>query len=447
MITVLAVGAIPALMLALVAARGGGMSNPWVLPLAALTLMANIAIIAMDIRYGLALFIVAAGMSPKLPGVYDNLRVEDFIFVVVFGMWVSQSMQKGRLPPLRSPILTPFLVLTGVSIFATIWGAAQGLVPDLKYSFFLQAKRIEYFLIFWVVSSTIRSEAWLKLLTMVFVFSGTLAAAYGIANPTSSYGQSVTETRVQGPEGENYNTLAGYLVVCIGVGLSCIAGLPKGGQRLFVLLCTTVTTAALLMTFSREGYIMLLGAVLVFGFTRYRGVVFAAAVVGVALYFFAAPVRDNIAHTVDTVQKSPNDDPGGNSLTARYRTWEYRWHGWFLKQPLFGCGVGSVALSTDNEYLMRACEVGVVGFSIFLWWLGSIGRQVIRLQKTPGLPRVLAAGVAAAFLGLLIQGTVAASFTSIRTMEPFWFLLGLVTAAVAIHRTKVEAEARNVCVS
>lgn len=442
----LAAGALPALVLAVVVARGG-MSNPWVLPLAALTLMANVVIVAMDIRHGLALFIVAAGMSPKLPGIYDNLRVEDFIFVLVFGVWFFQSMQKGRLPTLRSPILQPFLVLTAVSVFSTMWGAAQGLVPDLKYSFFLQAKRIEYFLIFWVVASTIRSEAWLRLLTLVFVFSGTVAAAYGILNPSDSYGQAVMDTRVQGPEGENYNTLAGYLVVCIGVGLSAIAGFPKGRERLFVLLCTVVTTGALLMTFSREGYIMLVGSVLVFGFTKYRGVVFAAAVVALALFFLAEPVRENVFHTMETVQKAPNDDPGGNSLTARFRSWEYRWNGWFLKQPLLGNGVGSVALSVDNEYLLRACEVGILGFGVFLWWLASIGKQVIRLQKIPGLPRVLSAGLAAAFLGLLIQATVAASFTSIRTMEPFWFLLGLVTAAALIHRRRMEEEANYVCVS
>jgi hypothetical protein len=446
LVMALAAGAAPALILAIVAVRGGT-NNPWILPLAALTVIANVAIVAMNIRYGLALFIVTAGMSPKLPGIYDNLRVEDFVFVLVFGMWLFQSMQAGRLPAIRSPILMPFLLLTVVSVLSTIWGGSQGMVPDLKYSFFLQAKRIEYFLIFWVVTSTIKSEAWLRLLTQVFVFSGTLAAMYGIANPESSYGQSVTEERVMGPEGENYNTLAGYLVVCIGLGLSCIAGMPKGRQRLFVLICTSITTTALLMTFSREGYIMLLGAVLVFGFTKYRAIVAAAAVVALALFLFAAPVRDNVNHTISTVQKSQNDDPGSNSLTARYRTWEYRWHGWFMKQPLVGCGVGSVALSCDNEYLLRACEVGIVGFSVFLWWLAVIGKQVIRLQKIPGLPRVLAVGLAAAFLGLLIQATVAASFTSIRTMEPFWFLLGLVTAATAIHRQKVEAEVRNVCVS
>jgi len=433
LVAALAVGAAPALALAIVVSKEG-MQNPWVLPLAVITLMVNIFIILSDIRMGLALFLMAAGMSPKLPGIYDNLRVEDFVFVVTFIVWLGRAMSSGRVPQLRSPLLTPFLALTGISIFATLWGIGIGTIPDIKYSFFLQAKRIEYFLIFWIVSSTIRSEGWLRLLTLVFAASGAVAAIYGLINPSSSYGQSVTDTRVMGPEGENYNTLAGYLVICIGAGMSAVAGFPRGRQRLFLIVATAISLIALLMTFSREGYIMMLGAVLVFGFSRFRIVALTSMLLFIIIGFAFPPVRQNIENTIGTIQAAPTDDPGSNSLTARFRSWDYRWNGWFVKQPLLGNGVGSVALSVDNEYLLRLCEVGLLGFGLFLWFLGAISRQIMQLQRTQGLPQVLSLGLAAGFVGLLIQATVAASFTSIRTMEPFWFLLGLVTAATAISR-------------
>lgn len=437
LITALAVGATPALALGILVSKEG-MGNPWVLPLAAITLMVNIFIIMSDIRMGLALFLMAAGMSPKLPGLYDNLRVEDFVFAVTFLVWFGRAMNSGRLPQLRSPLLTPFLVLTGISIFSTFWGIAIGTVPDIKYSFFLQVKRIEYFLIFWIVTSTIRSEGWLRLLTLVFAASGAVAAIYGLINPESSYGQSVAATRVMGPEGENYNTLAGYLVICIGAGLSAVAGFPRGRQRLFLMVATSISLIALLMTFSREGYIMMLGAVVVFGMSRFRVIALASMLLFIVIGFVFPPVRQNLLNTVGTIQSAQTDDPGSNSLTARYRSWEYRWNGWFIKQPLIGNGVGSVALSVDNEYLLRMCEVGLLGFGVFLWFLASISRQIIQLQKIRGLPQVLSLGLAAGFVGLLIQALVAASFTSIRTMEPFWFLLGLVTAATAIHRANLQ---------
>jgi hypothetical protein len=154
-----------------------------------------------------------------------------------------------------------------------------------------------------------------------------------------------------------------------------------------------------------------------------------------------------VAHTLTQIQNAKDDDPGRNSLTARYRAWEYRWNGWFLKSPLLGCGVGSVALSVDNEYLLRACEVGVVGFGIFAWWLLSIGLEVRRLQRFSGLPQQISAGLGAAFVGLLIQGSVAASFTSIRTMEPFWFLLGLAAVANQLRQGQLSKEKSATCVS
>lgn len=443
---VLALGSAPAIVVGIMAARGG-LSNPWVLPLAIIAMAANVFIVASDLRYGLALFIMAAGISPKLPGVYNNLRVEDFVFVLVFGIWVTRRIQGGRFPRIRSATVGPFLAITLISILASFWGSYLGSVPDVKYSFFLQAKRIEYFLIFYVVATTIRTEGWLRSLVVIFVASAAVAAAYGIANPSSAYGQSVAETRVSGPEGENYNTLAGYLVVCISAGIATIPGFPRGRTKLFVIACTAMATAAVLMSFSREGYIMLVGAIGTLAFTKQRKLFFVA-ILGLAAVFFAAePVRENVSHTITQIQNAKDDDPGSNSLTARFRSWEYRWNGWFVKQPLFGNGVGSVALSVDNEYLLRACEVGIVGFGIFVWWLASIGLEVRRLQRYPGLPQQISAGLGAAFVGLLIQGSVAASFTSIRTMEPFWFLLGLAAVANQLRQEQLSKEKFSACVS
>ena len=205
LLTIIAIGFGPAIALAIAVARGGGLDNPWVLPLAALTFMANVVIVLMDIRYGLVLFILAAGLSPKLPGVYDNLRVEDFIFVLVFGTWAVKVFLSGKMQPIKSPIIRPFMVLVAMGVFSTLIGLTLGTIGDGKYSFFLQAKRVEYFLVFYVVATTIRSEAWVRILAVTFVASGALAGLYGIMNPASTFGQasSGTDIRVMGPAGEN----------------------------------------------------------------------------------------------------------------------------------------------------------------------------------------------------------------------------------------------------
>jgi hypothetical protein len=429
----LAVASAPAIFLSIAVARYG-FDSLAVRILAGLTLYVNFMVVLRNLHYGLALFIVAAALSPRLPGLYNNLRVEDLVFVLVFGVWFIKALQHGRIPLVHSPIVLPFMLLTLMSLVSTVWGSSLDLIPDRKYSLFLQAKRIEYFLIFCVVATTVRSEGWLRLLTLTFIVSGALAAAYGLATASSDSYLTVANQRVNGPDGENYNTLSGYLVVCIGAGLATIAAYPRGRTRTLLIACTGIAGIGLLLTYSREGYLMLMGCLLVFGFTRHRLLLLGAGLALFAAIVVAAPVRKNLGETVHLIGTSQQDDPGSNSLTARYRAWEWRWNGWFLKQPIIGNGVGSVALTVDNEYLMRACEVGVIGFGLFAWWLAAIWRQIRRLRAAPGLPRLLAHGLAAGFVGLLIQGCVAATFTTIRTMEPFWYLLGLVTAAAPLAR-------------
>jgi hypothetical protein len=427
---------LPAVILGIVMARYG-LHGPWVRALAALTVYVNVVVVLRDLRYGLALFIVAAGLSPKLPGLYDNLRVEDMVFVLVFGVWSLKALQQGRIPMVQSPIVLPFLILTLMSVVSTVWGGSLGLIPDLKYSLFLQAKRIEYFLIFWVVATTVRSEAWLRLLTILFVVSGALAALYGLNQATNDQFLTVTDKRVMGPDGENYNTLSGYLVVCIGAGLAVITGFRHRRTQVLLAVCTALAGLALLLSYSREGYVMLVGTLLVFGFTRHRLILLGAGLALIAALVVAEPVRQNAGDTIALIHGAQHGDVGSNSLTARYRGWEYRWDGWFTKQPVIGNGVGAVSLTVDNEYLLRACEGGVVGFLLFLWWLLAVWRQIRSLHTGPAFPRLLAIGSAAGFMGLIIQAFVAASFTTIRTMEPFWFLLGLLSAAGLLYPRRV----------
>lgn len=435
LVSALALAGAPALLLAITVARGGSLrDNPAALGLLFLTGIINLVVIARDLRHGLALFLVAAGLSPKLPGLYDNLRVEDFVFVLVFGMWLFRGIRAGSVPGVRSPIVFPFLILTVAGVVSLVWGMSIGTIPDPKYSVFLQLKRIEYFLIFWVVATTVRDENWLRLLSLVFVASGALAGAYGIMNAEADLSQDVTVKRVMGPEGENYNTLSGYLVVCIGAGFAMLPGYRHRFQRGLMMAFIAMSALGLLASYSREGYVMLVGTLLVFGATRHRWLVVAAfAALALAIVGYQ-PVRERFQNTIEQVQKAPVDDPGSNSLTARFRAWEYRYNGWFLKQPLLGTGVGSIPLSVDNEYLLRACEVGLLGLGVFLWWLFSVYQSIQRALRYGGFTGLLALGLLAGFVGLLIQGLVGASFTTIRTMEPFWFLLGLVTASVLIQR-------------
>jgi hypothetical protein len=155
--------------------------------------------------------------------------------------------------------------------------------------------------------------------------------------------------------------------------------------------------------------------------------------------FLLGPVQEHVQDTLRKIEEAPKGDVGRNSLAARFSAWNWHWKRSFTQQPLAGTGVGSIPLSIDNEYMLRACESGLLGLGLFIWLLLGVRKHLKILGRLHGhsLCRLLATGSLAAFTGLLIQGLVAASFTTIRTMEPFWFLLGLGACALAVYQRQI----------
>src|SRR5438132_10534363 len=62
----LGLAGLPSIVLGIVVARCG-LDSPWVRALTPLAIYINIIVVLRDLRYGLAMFIMAAGLSPRLP--------------------------------------------------------------------------------------------------------------------------------------------------------------------------------------------------------------------------------------------------------------------------------------------------------------------------------------------------------------------------------------------
>jgi hypothetical protein len=410
----------------------------WVLPVEVLLGLEILFIVLLDLRYGLALFLLATGLSPKVALLgYNNFRIEDGIFGAVFLVWLGKCLVTRRVPRAYSPLTLPVIALTAIGAVSAALGSSTGAIQDPSYSVLMQLKRVEYFLILVVVATDIRTESWLRSLVIVFVFSGALTAVYGFAHQQDTGYLSYAQRRLGGPSGENYNMLSGYLVVCISLGIAAFAEFRDSPWRYPLLIGVMVMISGVLWSFSREGTLMLIGAFLVLFGSRHR-------IIGITLLclilpaLLTGPVRQHFEEIVDKIQNAQTADRGQNSLTDRLVGWQQAWDRLIVKQPLIGNGPGCIAPSVDNEYVLRACEGGLIGFLFFLWTLFGVRREVRALAKNRSDPlsRLLATALLASFVGLLIQGLAAASFTAIRAMEAFWFLLGMGGSALLLQRRR-----------
>jgi O-antigen ligase len=123
------------------------------------------------------------------------------------------------------------------------------------------------------------------------------------------------------------------------------------------------------------------------------------------------------------------------------------------QSPLWGFGLGSVKLGdVDNEYIRAVADSGIIGAGLLLWLLVRIGKRANEVynQAAPNtFAKAYAAGYLMAFFSIVVHGLGATSFSSIRTMESFMILTGLMVClynnmdAWGLRGTPASAEARR----
>jgi O-antigen ligase len=414
----------------------GPAGQPMLVTYGLIGLCLAILLILTDVRFGVGIFTLMACLSPRFG---ENFRLEDLLVPVLLVIWLWRVIHGGRLV-VRTPITLPFVAVALTMLLSFLWGLSIGTIPRPTYGFFVVAKRLEYACLFFIALNSIQSREAGRALLTTFLAGAVVASVIALGSAT--HDASVGDTRAMGLDEENYNTFAGFL--CIAISLS-VAGALHYRSRLGLVFgaAALLLITTLLKSYSREGYFILFVALLALGVMRYR-VLIPLLLVAALLAPFVAPstMLGRVNDAVGQVQNYQHADGGSNSMTARVNGWVWRW-ALVEQQPLLGNGPGSIQLQVDNEYLLRLVESGAIGLGAFLLLLFSFWRYfricIRRLRGTESEPFVY--GLTAAFVGMVLQGMVAAAWSTIRTMEPFWILSGAIGGLVVNRTYQVQAAA------
>lgn len=174
------------------------------------------------IKYLVAAILIAVPIYPKfpfinVPGVYVSIRIEDFLILLTFILWIISK--SGKLFELyKSPIVRAMVIFLAAGLLSTFSGViflktATPLIGVLEW-----ARRVEYLTGFFVVISTIKSskdiEFYVKcigiVLIIVFLF-GVGQKYFGfpvITTQNSEYSKGIALRYVQG--GHLASTFAGH---------------------------------------------------------------------------------------------------------------------------------------------------------------------------------------------------------------------------------------------
>lgn len=210
--------------------------------------------------------------------------------------------------------------------------------------------------------------------------------------------------------------------------------------RFWMIVCLGLVAAALVLTFSRGGYLIAFVSVVAFAVMqkqkRYLIWALPLAFVGVALAPGAVWERATTGLSSPAALGTSDD-----ALTAgRVWIWQQVLPE-FWKSPLWGSGVGSTAWSDavkrgqllvnhpHNLYLRVLLDVGVLGlalFVLFVRFLLQSLKQISNNSTTPPLFAAVSRGARVALIGVLIAGWSNGNYISESELSILWMAFGLV---------------------
>ncbi|MFV0509339.1 MAG: O-antigen ligase family protein [Shewanella algae] len=252
---------------------------------------------------------------------------------------------------------------------------------------------------------------------------------------------------------ENPNAFGEVLVLLIPVAVGLMFAARGWLGRLFGLLGAGLGTVALVMTYSRAGWVGLLMAALLFVFLWNRKLLPVVILLGVAAIPF---LPDTVLNRILTIFNM-ND----TSTSSRFPLYEAAMN-LIRQEPFTGAGLGSDAVRavvkegnlyhgtspfvhSHNVYLQMWAETGLFGLLALLGTVGYAIKQAgrVALGKGGSYPvRLLTIGGASAIFGIMICGFADFIWHYPRVMLVFWFVFALTIAGVRLA-LREEASTQN----
>jgi O-antigen ligase len=236
---------------------------------------------------------------------------------------------------------------------------------------------------------------------------------------------------------ENSNDLALHLVSMIPIAIALGLYRPGLPRKLIYFSAVTIMVAAVIVTYSRGGFIGLVaaGLILVRRLGKKNRVATTGALVFAVLVFLAA-APGAYSGRLSTVFNSAADVTGSSTQ----RTEVLKRSFWVsLRYPLFGVGIGNFhhksehELATHNAYTQVSSEMGMGAFVVYLMFLIYPLRRLRLIEKQsyeqPEQRRFyyLSIGLQGALVGYMV-----ASFFGAVAYQ--WYVYYLVGYAVCLHR-------------
>ena len=347
--------------------------------------------------------------------------------ILAGALWLTwrHSNVASKPPPLER-MLCLFVAIWSVSIIGS----------DRPLTSLIEAVRILAVVVMLMVLDRLLTDMRRVKAMLVAVFASAivplLVAAYQAA---STHGRFVSGgySRIRGTF-LHPNPYAIYLTFIIAMGVALLPHL-KGKTRVSLLVLLCGCGVALVLTYTRTGWIATILALVVVGILqskRLLGILFLGGLIALVA------VPSIVGRFSDLSHSQTTSGAAGNSLIWRLDYWTQMLP-LIKRDPATGIGLKMVQYNTleqkapHNDFVRAIVETGVLGLVAYLCLLVVIvrtARDALR-RAPPGLERGIAVGFAACVVAFLAMSLVANIVSQVVLL---WYFFAFAAAAIAVTR-------------
>lgn len=387
------------------------------------------------------LFLISTTTSEHLPFIIkyieahrSNIKmipfvINDIMLFIAFISCIVAIWAKVREPYPQTPIDLPVKLFFLWIALSSLWASS------LKGLFIESVPLLGALFGFYLSVSLIRTRRMFTFTIGAFIFLGIINAVLAIASlhcdehsfPVFQYSsfrlsfQWNTIPKVRG-HGLSYTQSTAYflnLAIILAVGLFLLA---KGKKKVSFLFIVLLLTAGQLSTISKGGLLGLIAG-LTFLYINYKplkGYFLTAIVITFVTIIVLFPLVRfvELGKNVSGVSKSI----GGGSAETRAIIWNQTLSDMWDKTSGLGYGIGEMVPS-HNIFLSVFFELGIIGFSIWLWLLVKFFYSIKIITAKPIDPyyQTMLLCLASGMISTLCFGMVDMVYFD----ETFWMILGI----------------------
>lgn len=383
----------------------------------------------------------SAAQLNALPGL--NLSVTTITLAVLYTVWFIELLsRRTTIPPLLLRLVLPSLTYLGVVIFSLL------VARDIEMAIFemvlvFQAVLLFIYIIYAIHNRQELTFAITALMAALAVESLIMIGLYLVGN---SYDIGIIQARIDpsrrvGGTIGSPNTAASFLTMLLGPALGLFLARVNKWHKFFALAAFSLGSIALLVTFSRGGWLSFGISTAIVVFLAWR-----RGLIGLRIPFTlaAAALIGFIVLRAQIIPRFTDDEGAASSRIPLVQTSIQM----IQDKPVFGIGANNYAVElpdystmnlsiqwnsvVHNKYLLVWTETGLAGLFAFLWFLLSTLRRGYRLWLADDpLLSPIALGFTAAVTGFMVH-MLFDLFNGRPQIQILWLSAGILAAMTSM---------------